>query len=223
MLFAIGTFWFWVLLGIVTIVLFAAVEAEKVGFATLAMLAFFGLLSWQGDFSLVAAAAAHPVLAVLAVLSYFVVGAFWSIGKWRFHVRGLRRKLIEEKERFCRANGIAWRGLESTVIPDAKREEWESVIRFGRLKKPAVGENRWRIMSWMAYWPWSMTWTVVNDPVRKVFRRIFDRLRAVYQRIVDSAYEGFDEADPSKVPTQRAAVAFKTPDDASADIDISAP
>lgn len=223
MLFAIGTLWFWVLLGIVTIVLFAAVEAERVGFATLAMIAFFGLLSWQGDFSLVGSAAEHPGLAVLAALGYLAVGALWSVGKWWFYVKGLRRKLIDAKERFCRDNGIVWQGPERTPIPDAKREDWERVIGYSGLKKPSVGRNRWRIMSWMAYWPWSMTWTVINDPVRKIFRRIFDRLRAVYQRIADSAYKGFDEADPANVPNRRVAVAYKDPDDAKDDdIDASA-
>jgi len=38
---------------------------------------------------------------------------------------------------------------------------------------PKVGKHKMRIYVWIAYWPWSFVWTMINDPVRKIFNRIY--------------------------------------------------
>jgi hypothetical protein len=40
----------------------------------------------------------------------------------------------------------------------------------------------------MAFWPWSAVWTLLNDPVQRAFRRIFNYLREFYQRMSDRIF-----------------------------------
>ncbi len=60
-------------------------------------------------------------------------------------------------------------------------------------RKPIASANKGRIMIWMTYWPTSMLWTIVNDPVKRIFKEIFRRVRAVYDAISDHMYKGTDE------------------------------
>lgn len=50
-----------------------------------------------------------------------------------------------------------------------------------------------RILVWAMFWPWSMLWTVVNDPVKEFFEWLITEFQGVYQRISDWAFKGVDE------------------------------
>lgn len=45
--------------------------------------------------------------------------------------------------------------------------------------------NKGRIVSWMCYWPLSALWTLINDPVRKLYTRICETLAGAYQKMAD--------------------------------------
>lgn len=55
-------------------------------------------------------------------------------------------------------------------------------------KKPTAAENKARITSWMAFWPCSVIGTIVNDPVRRVCRFLFNTFKAFYQRLADAVF-----------------------------------
>jgi hypothetical protein len=46
----------------------------------------------------------------------------------------------------------------------------------------------------MCYWPWSVSWTILKDPVRKAFLIIYHNLAEHLQEISDRAFKGI-EAD----------------------------
>lgn len=57
-----------------------------------------------------------------------------------------------------------------------------------------VSENKARIISWMAYWPASMAWTVLDDPFRRAMVAIFERIGGSLQRMSDRRFQGMDDA-----------------------------
>lgn len=165
--------WFWILFGVWCLVLFVSVELDKPGHATLATLifvtlfGFFGVLPGGG--SLLAFLAASPGYIALGAVGFFVCGTIWAVVKWWFYVRNLAEKRREQIEK-----------------------QGKNAKGFGTIRKPLARENKSRIMTWMCFWPFSFIWTMINDPVRRVFQAIYRQIRESLQAIADKAFEGLE-------------------------------
>jgi hypothetical protein len=88
----------------------------------------------------------------------------------------LRRKAFGESEGEPEAQSLAALNEHTKV----------SIKALMQIEKPPSPANyKGDIFSWIALWPASMLWYVVNEPVRKVYHW----LRATYQRIADSMWK----------------------------------
>jgi hypothetical protein len=208
-LFLIGTVWFWLLLIAEFVLLLLFVELERPGFATVSLVATFSLLAFFGNFNLIAAVKAHPIDAAIGLGIYFVGGTLWSFGKWFFFVRKSRETFDDLKAQFDKTYQKKYSikvfndesHVHETVEYDiADRDGFgykKAIVHFvlqkgGRsaLKPPRASENKHRILLWMAYWPTSMLWTIINDPVKRVFKEIFRQVRGWYDAIAKQLYKG---------------------------------
>ena len=72
--------------------------------------------------------------------------------------------------------------------------KWAIFLSDGRAKliktKSSFYSDHWtpanhktKITHWMIYWPISGLWTIMSNPVKKAFDRIFDKLEFFYQNI----------------------------------------
>jgi hypothetical protein len=128
--------------------------------ATVSLLLLLGLLQWRTDVKVFTSIKNHPGLSVLIAVSYFAVGAMWSIVKWWF--------------------------AETARVRQAKRELGETKFR---VNKTNVNRHRATFLVWIGYWPFSLVWTLLNDPFKRLVRRIYDELQGVYQRITDHVWQ----------------------------------
>jgi hypothetical protein len=53
---------------------------------------------------------------------------------------------------------------------------------------PLARTNKSRIMMWMGYWPFSALWTMIDEPIKKAFRAIYNYISSTLQRISDDAF-----------------------------------
>jgi len=113
--------------------------------------------------------AANPTYIIIGVIGFFVLGTLWAVAKWWFYVRDLAEKRKEQ---------IATHGKGKSY--------------YGVIQKPLVRDNKSRIMTWMCFWPYSFVWTMINDPVRRVFKAIYNQIKDGLQRVADKAFEGLD-------------------------------
>ncbi len=186
---AFGSVGFWILAGFVCLLLIAAVEWEKPGWATISLGVTAALLAYFGDVNVFAFVRHHPFSALALVVGYFVLGTLWSFGKWWFYLRNAREEYDEMKKRFLSSHGVV-----GTQIPDRCLQEWQKIYPLQRSVTPKARDNKGRIMTWMVYWPWSFVWTIVNDPVKRMFKSIFRQFQTVYQGIANKVFAG-TEAD----------------------------
>lgn len=184
-LLVIGSLWFWVLVALVVVIEFFMVEYENPTAATFTLIGAFVLLAIFGDFNLWHAVRSNPVEAGIAGASYFLLGAVWSVGKWWFYVKDLYSQYQEARAKFMQDHGKN----ANELMGDTLKDMWKKSYSSMHLSKPKIREHKGRIMVWMTYWPWSMVWTVVNDPVKKIFAAIFKELQGLYQKIADSVYK----------------------------------
>lgn len=181
-----GTLWFWIAAIIFAAVVVVAIDNDRGLLATVALLAFVAALVLFGDFNPFPWLMRHPWAGVLLILAYFAIGAGWAIVKWWFYCTDMARKYREARFRFLEQNGV-----QGDAIPDHLREKWRENSRFSDRGPPNVRQNKSRIMLWMTYWPFSMFWTLLNDPIRRVFRHIYEYISGILHRISERAFAPF--------------------------------
>lgn len=78
---------------------------------------------------------------------------------------------------------------EDQPVPKELQNDWVEYLNIQNVViTPQVADNKSKIITWMVYWPWSFFWTILNDPIRRLFRRIYNNLREFYQKMSDKVF-----------------------------------
>jgi len=184
-IFVIGTIWFWVLVaiasGLIIYFLETALNDEYhdtgggapstliIGIV-IALYYFLGSKQDVKDFFFYLKD--HPWLSLGRIGIYISIGIIWSVFKWFFFLQNKKEYFKKKMET------SSWKFNESD-IPQAKR-------------------NKARIISWMSYWPFSMLWTTINEPVKKTFRFIYSKIEGVFQKMANSTFSDFKNLNQPK-------------------------
>lgn len=188
-LFAFGTFWFWGLLALETIVLLTCIEYEHGTFSTLSVVAFFTLLYFFGGFNALQYGYQNPLKVLMYFGGYLGLGVLWSIGKWWSYTSRQREHYDEAREKFLEERG------NNGGMTDELRYEWEDYVEKYRIEyKPKARNHKKRLVMWATYWPWSLAWTLLDDVVKRFLNFAIRKLQRVYQAISDYSFRG-TEAD----------------------------
>lgn len=103
----------------------------------------------------------NVVTVILYVLGYIAIGGIWSIVRWYFFLSFKSNK-----------------ALDKINTMDSYSNSYSKAFTI-----PTASENKYRIMTWMVYWPFSAVWTLINQPVRNTFRFVYIKLEGVYNSI----------------------------------------
>jgi hypothetical protein len=207
--FVVGSLWFWLLLIAETILLLILLEWEQGTVATLSLVATLLALQFLSDLNLAGHAIHYPWTVVLGILGYFAVGTGWTIVKWWFYVREQRADYDELRAAFLRVQGYE----RDSPMPENLRSQWQWCLASARKERrrldvhPLAAGHKAQIVRWMSYWPWSATWTLLKDPVRKAFLSIYHQIADYLQEISDKAFRGVEADLP---PDEQSAAAPRT-------------
>lgn len=198
-LLVLGTLWFWLVLAGASIAIIAFAESGYGRGATGTALCAGGFLvaanGWWVPLK------DHPWYALAGLGVYIVLGVVYAVIKWWSYVRDRRIALDHQiKETLGGEPSIeAWVTRRDSLIPHKTytvKDFWDIVehrqpgsVRVSR-HVPQASAHKGLIMTWMSYWPWSAAWTLVNDPVRRMFRAIYHEIAGQLQRIADRAWKG---------------------------------
>jgi hypothetical protein len=142
--FALGTFGFWLLCSLLSIVFIACIENENHWLPTVASIALAAIY-WKG---FVALGMTWQGVAI-GVLVYAVAGMVWSIYRWY---------------RFVKEQAEDYRKRYGTSLTDSQRRDLKSDI--------SVSSNKALITGWIAYWPWSLVWNVTGDFFKTIYEQL---------------------------------------------------
>lgn len=133
---------------------------------------FLGILvfAFMGDWrSAVANIQAHPWVIVKYVASYVIIGVAWSLLKWMSYTRAYAKVYSAFKAKYELNNGLKVADLTGQPLADFK----ETVInRFGPI--PSISNKADDLLYWMTYWPVSMVWFMLRNPVQWLMTHIMD-------------------------------------------------
>lgn len=190
-----------IVLGLFFVIETVLMEVEHWGWATFTLLATFGasLLAhhFWGTFSVVDWVIANGVFTLVYVLAYLAIGVGWSFVKWFSYLMGFRDTFREQKEAFCTKRGLDPKApiTDEKVLSDfdqhlSSNVSWGEKHRGQLLsrERPRAAKSKARITAWMAFWPFSVVGTVLNDPVRRLFNFLFTNFKALYQKMADHVF-----------------------------------
>ncbi len=190
-----GTLWFWLVSAIVFLVVVALVENEKEIFAGFLLIGTIAAFYFLGNHGILTWALSNPLHLLYYALGYFGAACCWGIAKWTLFVHNQNDKYQEAKARFLKDN-------KATELTAKLKKQWTEHVEEGYYPKnsysydridfiypaPEARDHKSRIVAWMTYWPWSAFWTILNDPVRKAMRFIYNRISGVLNKISKFAY-----------------------------------
>jgi hypothetical protein len=104
---------------------------------------------------------------------YFVAGALYVWVKWYSYYTTAIRLINEYREKYSHV----------TLNDAAYAVGYRNSVPF------KVSDHKAMIFSWILYWPLSITWTLLNDPVRRFVNFIYNSIASSLQRMSDSAFE----------------------------------
>jgi hypothetical protein len=204
-LLAFGCWTFWVWFAGIMIILLFCVETQSAGWATISVIASLGLLQYAG-YPIWLTISTHPLTILPIVGAYVAIGIAWAFCRWYFYVKHQRYLYDEYKNGFLKVMGV---GNVNNTIPEnlkylfngvvtkayyysdkytVEQEEYFKSVNFEF--HPTIVKHKASIYIWLAYWPWSFLWTLINDPLRKMFRYVYEHIKGTLQRISDHAWAG---------------------------------
>ncbi len=171
-IFVLGTLWFWVLfIASIIAITFLVEKEEGNGWgAFFTCLAFFALLYFFGSKEpvkdILRYVIHNPLSIVFAVVLYLFFGSLWSMVKWYLFLCEKRRLNLEDHNR------------HNDRQEEGKKRAWDPHI-------PKARDNKDTILMWMSWWPFSALWTLLDNPIKKLFRSIFAHMERTYDRIAE--------------------------------------
>lgn len=175
------------------ILCFATVDRDP-SIVTVTVIGTILALTLFGDARPFAWILTHGDLLIASAIAYFIVGTGWAVTKWWFHVNKLGRIARDVKSRIFKKNDIDVSQTDINYQIHSKMME-EIKKRIGPYSKycvdeipPKVSEHKGLIIAWMTWWPISAVWTLINDPIVRLFTSIYHGIADTLQRMSDNAF-----------------------------------
>jgi hypothetical protein len=133
---------------------------------------------------------------LLLLAAWPAIGGVWSLFRWwRLNSQKLAEyqlAMAPFRQQYAADSNHAG---GQTPIFDGSFEEWLAVKRKVSFRipdltayKPTARAYTWRIISWIAYWPWSMLWYALSDVLTRVFEHVYNMLQGTYRRITEAVW-----------------------------------
>lgn len=174
----LGGFYFWVsILAALGFGIFL-VEKENGFAATIALLLELGILVLFSDVPIFVWIAANQMLLIYCLIGYFIIGIMWAIAKWYFYVLDRRDEALIIKEDH----------------PSLNREDLIRKIttstRYNDLSfPPNAKEHKADFLRWSSYWPLSITWSLLNDIISRIWTTIYSYITGILQKISNKIFK----------------------------------
>jgi len=191
-----GGILFWIIVGVIALVIAAEINDEKVGMASVTLigsaLAIFAFT--DAKTSLGGVITTHPWYIVYGFLGYLALAVVWATIKWRLFYLP---KIFDAYDEF-RQSWLAQKGLKDMPADQQTRDLFASAVRGAGVDVTytrMVRHNKARITTWMVFWIFSLIETFLGDFLQRVFASLYNAVAGLFQRMSDGMASKYSELD----------------------------
>lgn len=179
----VGSIMFWILAGGGPLFLLFLLESEYFGGLWFFTAVFGGLAAFclRGA-DVLGWIAANPFQTAAWVAGYFAFGVAYGFAKWFSFVRTTLDKYIEYRKWKIENKRTDYDLTDAEII----RGFMVDHFHYKNLP-PEPSQHVDRILNWIGYWPISLLWTLINDPIRRIASWLYKTLFAGFYAKI-SAY-----------------------------------
>jgi hypothetical protein len=181
-LFVVGTFPFWALVLVEAAFLFAVVSYRWITPGIGSLVAFALALQFFGNVPVFPWMWQHWDYCLYIVLGWLGFAAPWAIVKWTLFVRDNSIRYDEILQTFL--DGRQGWPANANAFTVEQKVEWKEYFDLNSHQDdayeyvkveftPRARNHKADIMGWMVFLPFSFLWTILNDPIRKLFREMY--------------------------------------------------
>ena len=192
-LFVFGTFWFWMLVVIVALVIATEVHFDKGTPATFTLIGTVVFLHFFSGVSIFQYAFHNLGWFLGGAVLYLLIGAcLYSPAKLALHTKNLSDRYRREQVQFLRTNKFPDEADFKTLAPEL-RQRWQEYVenrllmdidqRDGSVTFD-LHKRRATVIMWIGHWPFSLLGTLLNDPVRRAINFLYERMTVFYEKII---------------------------------------
>lgn len=199
----VASFFFFPVLIVAFIVLWAVVEHDELGWSVFISLIMGTLFYFK--FPQVSEFMSHPTNIVMVIGLYIVIGIGWGFTKWMLTLRKVRSKFIAFRDNYIEQNKFKPGYFNTANKPDT--EDVAQFIRDISLNfmirgdkggktleqvilaiRPLAERHKASIILWIAYWPLSIIWFIVSDMLSEIAEAIYNTVATAFQKISDRMF-----------------------------------
>lgn len=195
-LFVLWSLPFWLLLVAECAVLFWAVSCRRGFVALFSLLLFAAIIQFFGGVPILQTLWHNPLTALAALAGWLAVSVPWAFTKWWLFVTNNSNRYDEILADFRTQPGNADLPADVNDFTPEQKVDWKEYFdqhcypddwyEYRRVEfYPKVRDHKADVMTWMTFWPWSLLWTLLNDPVRRFFQHVYWQISAALQSISD--------------------------------------
>jgi hypothetical protein len=202
-----GPLW-WLLTILAVIAIIIAIDHDNGFGATITFLGTLILMTCFGTLPLIEWVTNNSWLFTGIILGYFLIGGpIGGITRWYTYVHDELEKYENTKRNWLKHVAE----IDTTEVPPEKRIDWlvYASEKFDWIKikgdriydqrertekyypetvkvlqsHPQAWDNKARIITWMTYWPFTLTWLLLNDFITKFFKIIQQKLSNLMDQI----------------------------------------
>ena len=142
---------------------------------------------------------------LISTLGYFIIGGCWSFVKWFNLVKRKLTKYSELKDEwiiiFNKSNPDNILKLNTqtnitAVLGPVAASTFEKYLVLNGYSQPHHGldivplaaNNKEKLVNWIIFWPTSLVWTAINEPIAKIATWMYNKFSNVYTNISRSIF-----------------------------------
>jgi len=178
--FAVGSFWFGILIAAEVVVLLLSIGNESGVAAGISLVVFAAMLQWVCGVDLILLATSNPFRGIAVFLSYIVFAGLWAAFRFNTYYNREVQALVDQKASWIR-NNVEYkdRDLQYNEVPDHLIEKWNNHIDND---SPHMMQCKAKILRWAGYWWVDAVVYFFSDLTQEFFGWLYNQVSGVFIR-----------------------------------------
>lgn len=190
---------FWIISFFIAVAFIWCIEFDKSDGAVLLIVLSYAFLWGAVGINPIVYAWNNPITAFTYIGGYFLGGTVWTIVKWYFYLlrrRDEARKIRVYFDANCDDLNQKWKNNDEFNFTNWMNDGGSTGSGASRCRRayndrnypPMATQHKGDILFWATYWPFSAFWTLLNDPIRRLWNAIYSVLGGILQRISNKVF-----------------------------------